>query len=217
MQMDKMLSACEAAKMLGVTNLTLKRWDAEGKFKASFRTAGGHKRYSLLEIEEFTGKSKTDTSKQVKVFVYCRVSTKKQESAGNLERQKERLLVYCKEKSYNVIEVFSEVASGINENRRQLGKMLKRVHEIDKIVIEYEDRLARFGFRYLLEHAKAFDTEIEAIEKNDQSSTDDEMIKDIINIITRFTASIYGARGGKKVRETLMQLGKEEYNSENHN
>lgn len=70
---------------------------------------------------------------------------------GNLQRQRERLERYAEERGYDVIRVFSEQASGIHENRKQLAALHKLAEdrEIDRVLIEYPDRLARFGYRYL--------------------------------------------------------------------
>nr|WP_313898469.1 recombinase family protein [Lederbergia sp. NSJ-179] len=54
-------------------------------------------------------------------IIYSRVSTKKQQKSGNLERQTSRLKEYALKRGYHIIEVYEEVASGINENRRQLN------------------------------------------------------------------------------------------------
>ena len=99
--MDKMMSIQEASKMLGVTVKTLKLWDIEGKLKAKMRTVGGHRRYSFSDLEVFL-KNKGSNQKSIgtNVYIYCRVSTKKQKDMGNLERQKERLSKYCKNKDY---------------------------------------------------------------------------------------------------------------------
>jgi putative resolvase len=92
--MKRMISIQNASKMLGVTVKTLKIWDTEGKLKAKMRTVGGHRRYSLSDIESYIN-SDANNQKSKNVFIYCRVSTKKQKDSGNLNRQKERLSKYC--------------------------------------------------------------------------------------------------------------------------
>lgn len=52
-------------------------------------------------------------------MVYCRVSTKKQQENGNLQRQRERLLQYCQDKHYPVVAIYEEVARGLNDHRRE--------------------------------------------------------------------------------------------------
>ncbi len=218
--MGRMISISEASKLTGVTVKTLKIWDNEELLKAKYKTVGGHRRYDSDDIEKFIGKD-ISKEKQRNVFVYCRVSTKKQQESGNLQRQKERLIKYCKEKQYNIVEVFEEVASGINDNRKELIKMYKRLDEVKYIVVEYEDRLARFGYNYLKEYAKSFNVEIEVIEHNEKKDSNEEMVNDLISIITSFSAKIYGSRGGRKIQKaiqkSIQELEKErDENSENN-
>ena len=207
--MDKLISIQEASKRLGVTVKTLKIWDVENKLKPKMRTIGGHRRYNLREIEFFINNSGNQNNPNKNVFVYCRVSTKKQQDSGNLERQKERIEKYCAEKGYKVVDTFQEVASGLNDNRRELTKMFQKINEVDKVIVEYNDRLARFGFNYLKEFCKFLGVEIEAIEQKVKLEPNEEMVNDLISIVTCFSARLYGARGGRKIKETLLELEKE--------
>ena len=140
--MGKIISISKVSELTGVTIKTLKIWDKEGKLKAKYKTPGGHRRYDLDDIKTFVGENPNQT--KGKVFIYCRVSTKKQKENGNLQRQKERLIKYCEDEKYKVLEIYEEVASGLNDKRRQLTKMLRRLHEVDYIIVEFPDRLARF-------------------------------------------------------------------------
>lgn len=214
--MGKMISISEASKLTGVTVKTLKIWDNEGLLKAKYKTAGGHRRYDSDDIEKYIGND-ISKGKERNAFVYCRVSTKKQQEAGNLQRQKERLVKYCKEKQYNIVEVFEEVASSINDNRRQLKKMYKRLDEVKYIVIEYEDRLARFGYNYLKDYAKSFDVSIEVVEHNEKKNVNEEMVNDLISIITCFSARLYGSRGGRKIRKAIQKSIQEIKNERDEN
>jgi predicted site-specific integrase-resolvase len=201
--MEEMLSIQKVSKMLGVTVKTLKIWDNEGKLKAHFRTSGGHRRYRHSDIEEFIGTAKVEKNR---VFIYCRVSTKKQADCGNLLRQEERLRCYCEEKGYKIVNTFKEVASGVNERRRELTRMLKELTEVNKIVVEYPDRIARFGFIYLEAYANSYGVEIESVEESGKLEPTEEMVKDMLSIVTCFSAKVYGSRGGKKVKKTLEEL-----------
>ena len=208
--MDKMMSIQESSKMLGVTVKTLKLWDIEGKLKAKMRTVGGHRRYSFSDLEVFlNNKGSNQKSIGTNVYIYCRVSTKKQKDMGNLERQKERLSKYCKNKSYNVLQIYEEVASGLNDNRRELIKMFRKINEVEKVVVEYNDRLARFGFNYLKEFCGFLGIEIEAVEQKTKLEPNEEMVNDLVSIVTCFSARLYGARGGRKLKQTLLELEKE--------
>lgn len=215
--MDKMISISEAGRLLGVTPRTLKRWDIECKLKV-YRTLGNHRRYKLSDIETFLGMSEVKQVNIKNAFIYARVSTKKQAESGNLQRQKERLVEYCKNNQYNICNTYEEVASGLNDSRRELIKMFRRLEEVDIIVIEYEDRLARFGYAYLEEFAKMSKVTIEVLEQKEKLEPNQEMVEDLVSIITCFSAKIYGARGGRKVKKTLEELEKErqEEHSENN-
>lgn len=209
--MDKLISISEAGRMLGITPKTLQIWCNEEKIKC-YRTVGGHRRFKIEDIEMFLGK-RNSKDKKKDVFIYCRVSTKKQQESGNLERQKERLIEYCNNNQYNVIQIFEEVASGLNERRRELIKMFRRLDEVEFILVEYPDRLARLGYTYLEEHAKAFNVTIESIEQNEKLESNVEMVNDLISIVTCFSTRLYDARSGKKIRkdikDSIFQIEKE--------
>ncbi|WP_045577391.1 MerR family DNA-binding transcriptional regulator, partial [Desulfosporosinus sp. I2] len=97
---NNLIDISDAAQRLGVTIATLRRWDASGKLK-SVRTFGNHRRYRLDEIETLVNQVEAVAPVQLNAFIYCRVSTKKQQESGNLQRQQERLIQYCKENHYN--------------------------------------------------------------------------------------------------------------------
>ena len=212
--MGKKITIKEASEILGAHTVTLKRWEAEGKLSPSHRTPGNHRRYDLDEVLAFAElkPAAIDDSKE-KVYIYSRVSTKKQADSGNLERQITRLTEFCENNGYEVVDIFQEVASGLNDNRRQLHKMLKNLDGISKIIVEYPDRLARFGLKYIELHCSANDVEIIFVEDNDKSSADEEMVKDLVSIITSFSARLYGSRGGRKIadefKKTLANTTKE--------
>ena len=203
--MSKLISVAQASEMLGVTVKTLKIWANQDKIK-SYRTAGMHRRFRISDIEKFLGDGIEPIKSNKDVFVYCRVSTKKQADSGNLERQKERLVEYSKERSYNILHIYEEVASGLNDNRRELLKMFNRIEEASCVVVEYTDRLARFGFNYLKEFAKYNGVEIEAVEQKEKLGQNEEMANDLISIVMCFSASLYGASGGKKLKKVIAEL-----------
>lgn len=201
---NNLIDISEAAQRLGVTTLTLRRWDDSGKLKA-VRTFGNHRRYRLDEIEAIVKQVEVVPTKQCNAFIYCRVSTKKQLESGNLKRQQDRLIQYCEDKHYHVVQIYEEVASGLNDNRRELTKMFRNLSGVDVVVVEYADRLARFGYVYLQEFAKAFNVEIEAVETIGKLQPNEEMVNDLVSIVTCFSARLYGARGGRKIKQVVVQ------------
>lgn len=208
--MSKLYTIGEVAKELNVALVTIRRWEAKGYINV-IHTPGGHRRieesefYRLLGIE---GSCKAASNK--KVFIYCRVSTKKQCDSDNLDRQEERLIAYAYRNNYEIIRIYKETASGINENRSELQKMLTAINnrEANYVLIEYKDRLASFGYKYLQKYIEDFDAKIIAID-NKEVDYNKELLDDLIAIITSFSARIYGARGGKKLASMIKELEKE--------
>ncbi len=211
----KLYTMQETKKLLNVTRMTLLSWEQKGKLHP-VRTPGGTRRYREEEIHSLLGETTEESIGRV--YVYCRVSTKKQEQSGNLQRQKERLVYHCHTKGYTVVKVFEEVASGINENRKELKAMFGSLESVERIVVEYPDRLARFGYRYIEMLCALAGVELETVEKNAVQEPDKEMVEDLIAIITSFSARLYGARGGRKIKKCLSELERERgANDENHN
>ncbi|SHK23518.1 hypothetical protein SAMN02744037_01946 [Tepidibacter formicigenes DSM 15518] len=97
----------------------------------------------------------------------------------------------------------------MNDKRRQLIKMFRRLNEVNTIIVEYPDRLAGLGYNYLKEFAKSLNVNIESVEQNKKLEPNEEMVNDLVSIITCFSARLYGARGGRKLKKTINELEKE--------
>ncbi len=167
----------------------------------------GHRRYPMEEINRILGTGEAKAEPEA-VALYDRVSTKKQADAGNLERQLERLRAYAKEKGYRVVAEHFDVASGLNQNRRGLERMLKASErgEFRRLLIEYPDRLARFGYAYLERHLRHCGVEIEVTSQEEPKDAHTELVQDLLAIVTSFSARLYGSRGGRKIRRGFREL-----------
>lgn len=155
---------------------------------------------------ELTIKSKSEC------VIYARVSTKKQDIAGNLDRQVGRLTSYVLDNKMSISPIIKEVASGINENRKGLKSLLSMIEKepIDYLVVEYKDRLARFGYNYLETYCRSLGVEMLTIEQQKKKELNEEMVEDLITIMTSFSARLYGRRGSKKIKKTLTELEMED-------
>jgi len=193
----------EAAKYTGLHPHTLRKYIDRGTIKGV--RIGKHRYVEKAELDRLMDITKRKPSG---VAVYVRVSTKKQQEAGNLSRQRERLLNYCVANGLKVVEVIEDVASGINENRRGLKKLftLARKGDVNAIVVEYKDRLARFDFRYLEEAFASYGVKIMVVEENDLKSPNEELVEDLIAVVTSFSARLYGKRGAKKIVKTIKEV-----------
>ena len=129
--------------------------------------------------------------------VYARVSSS--ENKDNLNSQSERVSQFCNAKGWIVKEIVKECASGLNDNRPKLQKILKD-KKVNRIVVEHKDRLTRFGFEYI---KTLFDGEIVVINEVTEEQVD--LIQDFTSIITSFCARIYGQRRSKRKTELLIK------------
>ncbi len=194
-----MISVKEASELLGVTPKTLRLWEKEGKI-ISHRTEGGHRRY---EITDLLG-SKKEKSLTV---AYARVSSHDQK--GDLERQIILLESYCAKQGYN-FEVISDLGSGMNYHKKGLIKLIKLLcsYQIDRLVITHKDRLLRFGSELIFTLCEIFSCEVVIINKSEQSTFEEDLANDVLEIITVFSARLYGSRNhkNKKIVEELQQV-----------
>jgi putative resolvase len=205
--MGKMLKLSQAAKIIGISPTTLRTWAKENKIEYIV-TPTGHRLFDEDVVHHFVyGKTTTTKNEETSlesVYIYARVSTKKQMESGNLDRQITRLTEHAIKKQYNIAGIFKEVASGINENRKELNKLLDQIktNKNSIILVEYKDRLARFGYQYIQKHIEDFGSHIEVIETIEKDD-EKELVEDLIAITTSFSARIYGKRGGKKATDKI--------------
>ena len=123
------------------------------------------------------------------VVIYCRVSSNKQKD--DLKRQVERMSNYAISNGYNIKKIYKEVASGMNDNRKQLNSLINDQENIT-ILVEHKDRLSRFGFNYLVKLFELKHCSIKIV--NEASSDENELADDLIAIVTSFCAKLYGQR-----------------------
>ncbi len=145
MEAEEFLPIGKVAKLLGVTPQTIRRWQKDRKIQET-RSPTNRRLYSVREVKRIMG-----VRTQEQVVIYARVSSAKQKTDGSLARQVQRVKHYAHDHGYEVTRLFQEQASGINENRKQLHHRLQLAeqHEIQRVLIEFPDRLARLGYRYL--------------------------------------------------------------------
>ena len=201
----------EVAEILRVSPMTVIRYDNAGAIKFE-RTPAGRRvitRENLLAYLNARGLVQIDKGR-IDV-VYARVSTHKQNERGDLARQIETVLAYAATHNPVNIEVLKEVGSGLNDNRVVLRKLLQRIlsGEIDRIFVNYKDRLTRFGFRYIEEVCKAMGTEIVIVSNETQVKTvQEELAEDLCAIIHSFSGKLYGMRKtvGKRIEDKVNAL-----------
>ena len=200
--MEKYISIQEVSIILGVTTTTLRRWDKSETLKSDYRTIGNHRRYKLSKILKLIN-PKTNEDKIT--LCYSRVSSYDQKE--DLKRQSAKLLEYCDEKNLKNIELIEDLSSGLNFKKKGLKKLIKLIisSKISKLIITHKDRLLRFGSDLLINLAKEFD--IETVILNEKVLTfEQELSQDVLEIITVFSAKLYGSRSHKnKKKEDILK------------
>ena len=205
-----MYSIGKFSKETGISISTLRRWDKENIYKPTFVTEGGTRYYSEDQLNTIISGS-SEINKSKKIIGYCRVSSQKQKD--DLERQVDNVNTYMFAKGYQ-FEIITDIGSGINYNNKGLNKLLDMVsnNQVDKIVIMYKDRLVRFGYELLENICTKHNTTIEIID-NTEKTEEQELVEDLIQIITVFSCSLQGKRA-HKAKKILKELLSDDTNKE---
>ncbi len=186
------------AQQQGVSYRTAWRWWKAGKLPGRQMDTGT----ILIEPEPATPIAPSGATHQV--AIYARVSSA--ENKSHLDSQAERLSAYCAARGYPVAKVVKEVGSGVNDSRPKLLALLAD-HGIRLIVVEHQDRLARFGFRYLDTLLKTHGRAIEVVnqaENGTENGTED-LRADLTAIVYAFCARLYGQRRAKRKTEVIVR------------
>ena len=191
--------------MIDVSAQTLRNWEKTGKLIPDYKTVSGYRYYSQEQVDAITG-NRANLENRI-VIGYCRVSSVKQKD--DLERQVQNVKAYllAQGKPFKIIE---DIGSGINYNKKGLLELLKKVidYKVEKIVVLYKDRLLRFGYELFENIAKSYGTSIEVID-NTEKTEQQELIEDLVQIITLFSCRLQGKRA-KKTKEMIKELVKDD-------
>lgn len=201
--MIKLLTISEAANYLGVSPATLRRWEASGKINPAQRTAGLQRRYDIAQLKPHLFRN-PNTKIERMTYAYARVSSNDQKS--DLQRQIEMLELYCASQGWQY-EIISDLGSGMNYHKRGLKKLLQAILEdkIGRLVLTHKDRLLRFGAELVFSLCEAKEVEVVLINKGGETSFEEELSQDVLEIITVFSARLYGSRS-KKNKQLMSNL-----------
>lgn len=186
---------------------TLRRWEASDRLLAAEHTAGGHRRYDLAKLKPELFRAEAHA--QCRTIAYARVSSHDQKD--DLERQKQVLELYCTRQGWT-FEVIADLGSGMNYHKKGLKKLLEAIidGQIGRLVITHKDRLLRFGAELVFAICEAKRVEVVILNQGLQSDTspaqqgmgadttfEEDLAKDVLEIITVFSARLYGSRSRK--------------------
>ena len=205
--MSKLLTIKEASEVLGVATSTLRRWEEEGRLKPDLRTKGGQRRYKLSTL---LPEMKQTVKEERKTIAYARVSTSNRKD--DLERQIERLESFCMAKGWSY-KVISDIGSGINYNKKGLQTLIEEImlNKVERVIVNYKDRLVRFGFELIEKICELKGVEIIIVSQSENKTFQQEMVEDIMSILRIFSAKLYGNRShkNKKITECVKKIEEE--------
>ena len=176
------------AKKQGISYRTAWRWYKEGKLPVEAeKTATG----TILikePIENFG-----------QVAIYARVSSHDQKA--DLDRQVSRLVKYANSQKLSVNETVVEVGSALNGHRSKLKKLLAN-SKVSIIIAEHNDRLMRFGIEFLESALIAQGRKLIVVDKKEVK---DDLVQDMIEVLTSFCARLYGKRSAKNRAKRALE------------
>ena len=196
------VSIGKAARELGVHQETLRRWEAAGKINSE-RTVRGHRRYDLAKLR---GIVPTIAFSDRATLCYARVSSHDQKE--DLLRQSAVLESFCAAHGWTY-EIIQDLGSGLNYQKKGLRKIIKAICSgaVQRLVITHKDRLMRFGAELIFSLCESFGTEVVIINAKEDTTFEDDLVQDVLEIITVFSARLYGARSrkNKKLLDALSE------------
>lgn len=197
------MKADKVLKLLKISRVTLCNYAKTGKIKAT-KLPSGHYDYDIDSVYELIGKR--NKTKRVNVL-YCRVSTPKQKK--DLENQKKTLEEFCAKNGLTISNVYEDIGSGINFDRKGLSELIFKVinHEVSKVIITYKDRLSRISFDLFKNLFEEFNCEIVILnEIDDAKIIEKEIFKEIVDMIHCFSMRLYSSRRKEKLKLVEKQL-----------
>lgn len=192
----------EVLSMLGISRVTLCRYVKLGKIRV-VELPNGYYSYNKEDVYKLKG---LDVKR--KKVIYARVSASKQKK--DLENQIDTITAYVNKNGYGIDEVYSDIASGMNLDRKGFSNLLSAVmaNEIDEVFISYKDRLTLLDFDLVTRLFAQYGTRINAINSSENKSAEEELFEDLMSIIHSFSMNAYSKR-----RLAKKLLGEEDANN----
>ena len=194
--MSKLVNISEAARILGVTTTTLRNRDKKGLLKPDELTKGKARRYRVESLRNIN-RNIIFTKDDLKTIAYARVSSHDQKQ--DLNRQVQLLELYCSKHGYKY-EVIQDIGSGMNYYKKGLTRLIDLIldNQVQRLILTHKDRLLRFGAELVFSICEAKNVEVIIINQGEEPpSFEEELAKDVLEIITVFSARLYGSRSEK--------------------
>lgn len=201
--MEHTYSPKNFGKLIGKSVNTLQKWDRQGILHA-FRRPTNRRYYTHEQYLQYRGLISTE---QGKVIAYARVSSPSQKK--DLATQKEALRAYCFDRGIKVDQWIEDIGSALNYKRKGFNQVMEEIElgHVKRLILGDEDRLMRFGYDWFERFCERHGTEILVI-NGEAFSPEQELVRDLIAIVTVFSARLQGLRSHKSAIRAAA-LGKE--------
>jgi putative resolvase len=204
--MKTMYSPKEFGELIGKAVITLQKWDRKGVLKAH-RSPTNRRYYTHEQYLTYRG---LVAQEQGLTIAYSRVSGVAQKP--DLVNQVKALEVYCNQHTIKVDEWMQDIGSGLNYKRKQFNRLMEMVElgQVRRIVLAHRDRLVRFGYGYFETFCERHNTDLVVID-GETLSPEQELVQDLVAILTVFSARLHGLRSYKKViKDAALQKNQAE-------
>ena len=208
---NRLVKIGAAAKMLGTTPGQLRKWEANGELLPARKTQGGTRYYAIADLfgrsaaaSPAAASPAAASPEEPLTVCYARVSSHDQKA--DLDRQQAALEAYCATKGW-CTRVIRDLGSGMNYRKKGLQELLELIlhRRFERLVITHQDRLLRFGAELVFRLCELQGIEIVIVHQGEQPSFEEELAQDVLEIITVFSARLYGS-GSHQSKQLLDAL-----------
>lgn len=197
--MNNILKVRDVAEQLKVSTASVRAYTNDGRLEC-YRSHSGQRYFTQEQVNKFLGIVPAEI-----IAFYVRSSN------GNAKLM-ETQLKQLEENYGKPIITYSDKASGLNENRKGLERLIKAAGkgEFNTLCITNKDRLTRFGFTYIEKHLKTLGVTIKILHDKEKT-LQDELLQDFMSLIASFSGRFYRLRGFEQQKQ-LLQKAKETIN-----
>jgi len=190
--MEHTYSPKHFGELIGKSVNTLQKWDRKGILPA-FRSPTNRRYYTHAQYLQYRG---LISSEQGRVIAYARVSSPSHRK--DLALQKKALRAYCQEHSIQVDQWVEDIGSALNYKRKGFNQVIEQIElgQVRRLIIAYQDRLLRFGYNWFEAFCQRHGTDI-TIMNGEAFSSEEELVRDLVAIVTVFSARLPGLRSQK--------------------
>jgi len=114
---------------------------------------------------------------------------------------------FCASRGWNY-EIIQDLGSGMNYRKKGLKTLLEYIlnRKIKRLVLTHKDRLLRFGAELIFALCEAQNVEVVLMNQSADLAFEEELAQDVLEIITVFSARLYGSRSRKN--QKLVEAAK---------